>query len=79
MSRKQNTSNHKNHMNQYNMSMVLDTRKCNFGSQKWLWFHIWFIITFYYKVRPTLLQIATVILLQNATKACRKMRELFYN
>ena len=31
--------------------MVLTTRKCNFGSQQWLPFHIWFIMALYYKMR----------------------------
>ena len=38
------------------MSMVLDTT-----------FHIWFIMTVYYKMQKMLLQNATAILLQNAT------------
>ena len=50
----------------YKMSMVLDTRKSSFGSQL-LWFHIWFIMTLYYKIRQTLLQNTKAILLQNAT------------
>ena len=49
------------------MSMVLDTR-----------FHIWFIMTFYYKMRQILLQNATAIFLQNATEIYYKMRQDFY-
>ena len=45
-----------------NMSMVLDTRKSNFMSQQWLQFHIWFIMTLYYKMRQN-----ASILLQNAS------------
>ena len=52
---------------QYSMSMVLDTR-----------FHIWFIMTLYYKMRQILLQNATGILLQNPTKIYYNMRQVFY-
>ena len=52
---------------QHSMSMVLDTR-----------FHIWFIMTLYYKMRQILLQNATAILLQNATEVYYKMRQVFY-
>ena len=52
---------------QRNMSMLLDTR-----------FHIWLIMTLYYKMRQILLQNATAILLQNATEVYYKMRQVFY-
>ena len=57
--------------------MVLDTKKFNFGKQQYLRFHIWFILTFYYKKPQTLLQNASTILLQNATKVYYKMRQIF--
>ena len=62
------------------MSMVLDTRKFNLGEggQKWLWFHIWFIMILYYKLQQILLQGVTDILLQNATKVYYKMCQGFY-
>ena len=56
----------------YSMSMELDTRKSNFGSQQWLWFHIgsWWRCTtkfnkcyhkawqlFHYKMRQTFITI----------------------
>ena len=50
------------------LSMVLDTKKSNFGKQQCLRFHIWFIVTLYYKMWQTLLLNLTAILLQNATK-----------
>ena len=53
---------------QHSMSMVLDTR-----------FHIWFIMTVYYKMRQTLLQIARSILLQNTMELYYKMRQLLQN
>ena len=31
--------------------MVVDTKKSNFGNQQGLWFHIWSIMTLYYKTR----------------------------
>ena len=43
-----------------------------------LGFHIWFIMTLYYKMRKILLQNATVILLQNTTEVYYKMRQVFY-
>ena len=43
--------------------MVLNTKKYNFGSQEWSWFHFWFIMAPYYKMRQILLQNATTILL----------------
>ena len=49
----------------HSISMVLDTKKSSFENQKCLRFHIWFIMTLYYKMRQTL-QNATAILLQNA-------------
>ena len=52
---------------QHSKNMVLDTR-----------FPIWFIVTFYYKIQQILLQIATAILLQNATDIYNKMRQVFY-
>ena len=52
---------------QHTMNMVLDTR-----------FHIWFIMTLYYKLRQILLQNARAILLQNATKIYYKMRQVFH-
>ena len=50
------------------MSMVLDTRESNFVNQQWLQFHIWFIMTLYYKMQQILLQNATTIL----SKKCDK-------
>ena len=44
----------------------------NFESQECIWSQIWFIMTFYYKMRQILLQDATAILLQNATKVYYK-------
>ena len=49
------------------MSMNIDTT-----------FHIWVIMTVYYKTRQILLQSATVILLQNAIEVNDKMRQVFY-
>ena len=48
---------------QHSMSIVLDMR-----------FHIWFIMTLYYKMRQKLLQNATAILLQNVTEVYYKIR-----
>ena len=62
----------------HKISMVLDTRKSNFGSQYWLRFHIQFIVTLDYKMQQILLQNATAILLQNATKVYYKIRQIFY-
>ena len=45
------------------MNMVLDTKKTIFTSQEWLWFHIWFIMTFYYKLQQILLQNTKDVLL----------------
>ena len=50
-----------------NRSMVLDTRKPNFVSQKWSQFHIWFIRMLDYKMWQVFLHNATTTLLQNAT------------
>ena len=61
----------------FKMNIVQDTRKCNVGSGYGFIF-IWFIITLYYKIRQTLLQIATATLLQNATEVYYKMRQVFY-
>ena len=47
--------------------MVLPTR-----------FHIWFIMTIYYKMGQILLQNVTAISLQNATEVYYKMRRAFY-
>ena len=48
-----------------------------FGNQQWLWFHICFIITLYYKMWQILIQNAIAILLQIATKVYYKMRLYF--
>ena len=69
------------------MSIVLETKKSNFGNQQCLRFHIWFIITLYYKMRHILLQNETGSLLQNVTTVhykmdqllCYKMRQLLQN
>ena len=61
----------------FKMNIVQDTRKCNFG-RGYGFIFIWFIITLYYKIRQTLLQIATATLLQNATEVYYKMRQVFY-
>ena len=45
----------------HSMRMVLDTKKSNVANQLCLRFHIWFIMTLYYKVGQTLLQNATAI------------------
>ena len=42
--------------------IILDIRKPNWRRQEWLWFHVLFIITLYYKIR----------------QCYNKMRELFY-
>ena len=47
----------------HSMNMVLDTKKTIFTRQEWLWFHIWFIMTFYYKMRQILLQNTKDVLL----------------
>ena len=52
---------------QHSMSMVPDTM-----------FHIWFIMTVYYKIPQILLQNATATLLQNATEVYYKMSQVFY-
>ena len=57
----------------FKMSMVLDIRKCNLRSQQCLWFHVWFILTVYYKMRQ-ILQNGTAILLRNAAKVYYRMR-----
>ena len=41
-------------------------------------FHIWFVMTVFYKMWQILLQNATAILLQNATEVYYKMRQVFY-
>ena len=41
-------------------------------------FHIWFIMTVYYKIPQILLQNATATLLQNATEVYYKMSQFFY-
>ena len=62
----------------HSMGMLLDTKKFNFESQQWLRFHIWFIMTLYYKMRQLLLQNTTAIISQNVTIVCQKMRQVFY-
>ena len=59
------------------MNMVLDTKKCNSGSREWLWFHICFIMTLYYKMRQILLQNEKTILLGNGTRVYYKMHKIF--
>ena len=61
------------------MNKVLDIRESTFGIQEWLRFHIWFIITLYYKMWQILLQNATAILLQNATKVYYRVFITKYN
>ena len=61
----------------YSMSMELDTRKPNFGSQQWLWFHIWFMMTLYYKIQQMLSQSVTAISLQNASNIYYNIRQIF--
>ena len=51
--------------------MVLDTKKCNFGSQERLWFLILL------QNLQILLQNATAIFLQNARKVYYKTRQVF--
>ena len=59
---------------EHKMSIVLDTRKFNFGSQWCLRFHIWLIMTLYYKMRHIITKCDSYFitkydksLLQNAT------------
>ena len=42
-------------------------------------FHIWFLVTLYYKMWQILLQNVAAILLQNATKVYYKIFEVFYS
>ena len=58
--------------------MVLNTRKSHYRRQQWLWFHVWFIMTLYYKMLHISLQNATIILSQNAVIVFDKIRQLFY-
>ena len=46
--------------------MVLVTEIYSSGSQQWLPFLIWSIVTLFYKMRQILLQNTTAIILQNA-------------
>ena len=49
----------------HSMRMVQDTRKCIFGSKQWLLFHIWSIMTLYYKIQHILSHNVAVVLLRN--------------
>ena len=60
------------------MVMVLDTSKSILGSQQWLQFHIWLLMTLNYEIRQILLQNATAILLQDMAKVYCKTRQDFY-
>ena len=62
----------------HRMGMVPDTRKYIFRGQQWLLFYVCFIMTVYYKMWQTSSQNTAVILLQNTTKVCHKMRQVFY-
>ena len=64
---------------EFKMSIAIDTRKCNLGSQQWLWFYVRFIVTLYYKTRQALLQNATTILSKNTPKAYKICSSYFYN
>lgn len=59
-----NTASFEDKRQGYKMSMVLDTRKSNFGSQRWLWLYTWFIMTLHYRMRQILVQNAKAISLQ---------------
>ena len=62
------------------MTMVIHKNKSVSRSQEWLWFHIEFILTLYYKTRQMLLQNAAVILLQNTSQYFySKMWQLLQN
>ena len=62
------------------MTMVIHKNKSVSRSQEWLWFHIEFILTLYYKTRQILLQNATAILLQNTSRYFySKMWQLLQN
>ena len=57
----------------HSMSMVLDTKKSNFGNQQFLRFHIWFIMARYYKnATPTTCDNMRQGLLQNATVVTKR-------
>ena len=62
------------------MTMVIHKNKSVSRSEEWLWFHIEFILTLYYKTRQMLLQNATAILLQNTSRYFySKMWQLLQN
>ena len=60
------------------ITMVLDTKKSNFWSEEWLWFHTCFIMALYYKIQYVILQNARAILLQIAKKFITKCVRFFY-
>ena len=55
----------------HNMNVVLDTRKSNFLSQQWFWFHM---VLFHHDTLP---QNTTATLLQNATNLYSECDRLF--
>ena len=53
----------------YSITMALDTKKSNLGSQEWLWFHTMLL---YYKMQQILYYI------KDGTKVYYKMHQVFY-
>ena len=62
---------------EYSISMVLDTKKSVFGSQKWSRFHIWFIMALYYKMRQLFYYKIRQEFIKNASGTATKL--LFFN
>ena len=59
------------------MSIVPNAKKSVLGSPQLLRFHIWFLLTLYYKIRQ-ILQNASGFLLQNVTKVYYKVCRFYY-
>ena len=60
------------------MSIVLETRKSNFGCQYWLRFHISFFMTLYYKMQQILIENATTTFFKIVRNVSCKTRQDFY-
>ena len=62
----------------HRMSMALGTRKSILEIHQWLWFHIWFITSFYYKMQQLIYcKIRQKVITKIRQVSCYKIRQYF--
>ena len=62
----------------HRMSMALDTKKSILEIHQWLWFHIWFITSFFYKMKQLIYcKIRRKVIIKIRQVSCYKIRQYF--